>query len=186
MTERDEREIDWTLTTWEGSRREQLRRARDLTLRERLQAIEDMAELSERLQQMRQQGAGGVGWGAGHRTEPIRVREPGPGRPAGPDPAILEEIIRRVVAVAQPDRIILFGSAARGGMGPDSDIDLLVVKSGVEHRRRLAQEIHMNLFGVPAAVDVVVVAPEDIERFGERVGTIIRPALREGREIYAA
>ncbi len=49
MSERDERDIDWTLTTWEGSRREQLRRARDLTLRERLQAVEDMAELSERL-----------------------------------------------------------------------------------------------------------------------------------------
>lgn len=110
----------------------------------------------------------------------------GQARPAGPDPAVLEEIIRRVVAVAQPDRIILFGSAARGGMGPDSDIDLLVVKSGVEHRRRLSQRIHRNLFGVAAAVDVVVVTPEDIEEYRDAVGAIIRPALRDGREIYAA
>lgn len=52
---------------------------------------------------------------------------------------ILDEIVRRIVEVAQPDRIILFGSAARGEMGPDSDLDLLVVKAGVPHRRRLAQ-----------------------------------------------
>ena len=42
----------------------------------------------------------------------------------------LEEIIRRVAEVAQPERIILFGSAARGEMGPNSDVDLLVVKRG--------------------------------------------------------
>lgn len=52
MTETD-REIDWTLTTWEGSRREQLRRWRSLSLRERIRAIEDMVELSEHLEKMR-------------------------------------------------------------------------------------------------------------------------------------
>jgi predicted nucleotidyltransferase len=41
-------------------------------------------------------------------------------------PAFLEEIVRRVVETVQPEKIILFGSAARGEMGRDSDIDLLV------------------------------------------------------------
>jgi predicted nucleotidyltransferase len=100
--------------------------------------------------------------------------------------AILDEIIRRVVEVAAPDRIILFGSAARGEMGPDSDVDLLVVKSGVAHRRRLAQQIELGLFGVPVPTDIIVVTPEDIEAYGDRVGTIIAPALREGKEVYAA
>ena len=99
---------------------------------------------------------------------------------------LLDEIVRRVVEVAHPDRIILFGSAARGQLGPDSDIDLLVVKSGVPHRRRLAQEIHLNFFGIPAPVDVIVVTPEDIEAFRDQVGSIIGPALREGKQIYAA
>jgi UTP:GlnB (protein PII) uridylyltransferase len=45
------------------------------------------------------------------------------------DQGLLDEAVRRVVDVAHPDRIILFGSAARGQMGPDSDLDLLVVKS---------------------------------------------------------
>jgi predicted nucleotidyltransferase len=112
-----------------------------------------------------------------------RGNAPGRGRL---EPSLLDKIVRRVVEVAQPDRIILFGSAARGELGPDSDVDLLVIKSGVEHRRRLAQEIYRALIGVGAPVDVVVAAPEDIERFGHRVGSILRPALREGREVYAA
>jgi len=41
--------MDWSVTTWEGSRREQLRRARQLTLRERLQAVEDMTQMATRL-----------------------------------------------------------------------------------------------------------------------------------------
>ncbi len=102
------------------------------------------------------------------------------------DARVLDEIVRRVVEVAHPDRIILFGSAARGEMGPDSDVDLLVVKSGVEHRGRLAGAIHVNLYGVEAAVDVLVVTPEDIERYRHKVGTVIKPALGEGRELYVS
>ncbi len=57
---------------------------------------------------------------------------------------LLDDIVRRVVEVASPDRIVLFGSGARGQLGPDSNLDLLVIKSGVPHRRRLAQQIYLN------------------------------------------
>lgn len=103
-----------------------------------------------------------------------------------PDPAALETLIRRIVEVARPDRIVLFGSAARGEMGPDSDLDVLVVKSGVEHRRRLAQDIYMNLSGVGVGVDLIVLTPEDLEAQKDSVGSIVGPALDEGRVIYAA
>jgi predicted nucleotidyltransferase len=102
------------------------------------------------------------------------------------DQALLDEIVRRVVEVAHPDRIILFGSAARGETGPDSDVDLLVVKSGVSYRGRLEEEIHLNFFGLGTPVDVVVATPEDIEAFRDKIGSIIAPALKEGVEIYAA
>lgn len=101
-------------------------------------------------------------------------------------PDVLAEVVRRVVEVAHPERIILFGSAARGQGGPDSDLDLLVVKAGVPHRRRLAQQIYSRLVGLDVSVDVLVVTPEDIETFRDQVGTIIRPALEEGREVYVA
>jgi predicted nucleotidyltransferase len=99
---------------------------------------------------------------------------------------LLSEVIRRVVEVASPDRIILFGSAARGEASPDSDVDLLVVKAGVTHRRRLAQRIYSHLVGLEVPVDVLVVTPDDIEKFKDKTGTIIGPALREGREVYVA
>ncbi len=98
----------------------------------------------------------------------------------------LDDAIARIVRVAQPDRIVLFGSAARGTLRQDSDLDLLVIKRGVLHRRHLAQAIYRALVGVAVPVDVVVVTPEDIEMFKDGVATIIGPALREGREVYAA
>ena len=101
------------------------------------------------------------------------------------DQATLDEIVRRVVEVAQPERVILFGSAARGEMGPHSDVDLLVIKSGAD-TLDLARRIHRNLFGVDAAVDIVVITPENAERYKDANGLIIKPALREGKVVYAA
>lgn len=103
-----------------------------------------------------------------------------------PAPAALRELVRCIVEVAQPDRIILFGSAARGQMGPDSDLDVIVVKSAIEHRRRLAQDIYMNLPELGVGVDVIVLTPEDIEAQRTSVGSIVGPALEEGRVIYGA
>jgi predicted nucleotidyltransferase len=98
----------------------------------------------------------------------------------------LELIIRRIVEVAKPEKIILFGSAARDAMGPNSDVDLLVVKRGDFHRGRLTEEIYVNLFGVGAAVDVVVVTPEDVDRYRDSFALVIYPAVREGKVVYAA
>ena len=101
------------------------------------------------------------------------------------DRETLTEIVRRVVDVAKPDRILLFGSAARGEAGAESDVDLLVIKSGVPHRRRLAQDIYVRLIGIPIPIDIIVVTPEDIEELKGSLGTIIPAALIEGIEVYA-
>ncbi len=98
----------------------------------------------------------------------------------------LQEIIRRVVQVTQPERIILFGSAVRGEMGPNSDVDLLVIKRGEFHQGRLTGEVYMNLHGVGQAVDVILVTPEQVERYRNTRYLVIAPALREGKEVYHA
>ena len=95
----------------------------------------------------------------------------------------LDEIIRRVVEVARPEKIILFGSAARGDMNRHSDVDLLIIKEGTD-ALDLMGEIYMNLDGVGAAVDAVVVTPDDVERYKDSHSVIIKPALREGRVVY--
>ena len=99
---------------------------------------------------------------------------------------VLAEIVRRIVEVAAPDQIIMFGSAARHTMGPNSDVDLLVVKRGVFHRRHLAQAIYRRMHGVGQAVDIIVVTPEDLDRYRNSPAVVIAPALREGSVIYAA
>ncbi len=95
----------------------------------------------------------------------------------------METIISRIVKIAQPEKIIVFGSTARDDRHPSSDLDLLVIKSGA-HRRKLAQKIYMNLFGIGQAVDIIVVTPEDIERYRNSIGLVIEPALREGKVVY--
>lgn len=102
------------------------------------------------------------------------------------DEEILQEIVRRIVEVAQPEKIILFGSAARGEMGPNSDVDLLVIKGGEFNQSSLVGDIYMNLHGVGQAVDVILVTPEQVERYRNTHCLVIAPALREGKEIYNA
>jgi hypothetical protein len=70
-------------------------------------------------------------------------------------------------------------------MRPNSDVDLLVIKSGA-HRLNLTGEIYLNLHGVEEAVDVVVVTPEDVERYRDSDPLVIAPALRGGKVVYAA
>jgi predicted nucleotidyltransferase len=98
----------------------------------------------------------------------------------------LQEIIRRVVEVAHPERIILFGSAARGDMDSNSDVDLLIIKSGNFDYFSLVGDIHMSLHGVGQAVDIVLATPEQVEQYRDTHCLIISPALREGREVYHA
>ncbi len=100
--------------------------------------------------------------------------------------SVLDDIIRRIVEVAKPKRIILFGSAARDEMGPHSDVDLLVVVSEGVHRRKTAQEIYRRLAGLGVPKDVVVVTESDVERYGDEPSLVLYPALREGKELYRA
>jgi len=98
----------------------------------------------------------------------------------------LQEIIRRVVEVANPERIILFGSAARGDMDSNSDVDLLIIKSGNFDYFSLVGDIYMNLHGVGQAVDIVLATPQQVEQYSDTHCLVISPALREGKEVYYA
>jgi predicted nucleotidyltransferase len=98
---------------------------------------------------------------------------------------IIDEMVRRIVARFDPERIILFGSAARGEAGLDSDVDLLVVMRVEGSRREKAVQIGVAVNDIPVPKDIVVTTPEDFEWRKEIVGTIERPAALEGRLVYA-
>ena len=98
----------------------------------------------------------------------------------------LQEIVRRIVEVVKPLRIILFGSIARGEAGPESDIDVLIVVRDGRHRFDTMQAIYRQLRGLRIAVDVVVATESDVREYGNSPVLIYREALRDGRELYAA
>jgi uncharacterized protein len=102
------------------------------------------------------------------------------------NPSVLSDIVRRVVEAAQPDKIIMFGSATRGEMGPNSDVDLLVIKGGKFNRWQITTANYRHLSGADAPVDVVVVTPEEVDRYCDTHRLVICPALKEGKVVYGA
>ena len=96
----------------------------------------------------------------------------------------ISEMVRRIVEGFHPDKIILFGSYARGAAGPDSDADLLVVMPVKGSKREKAIEIDVELAGIGLSKDVIVVTAEEVEKYRDVVGTLICPALREGKVLY--
>lgn len=103
-----------------------------------------------------------------------------------PSETLLEEVVRRIVDSANPRRIILFGSAARGAMGPNSDLDLLIVMPEGVHRRRTSEKVFRALRGIGVSKDVVVVTEKDVADHRNNPSLVLKPALDEGRELYAA
>ena len=101
------------------------------------------------------------------------------------DQRTLDDVLQRVVEVAQPERIILFGSAARDRMDRNSDLDLLIIKDGADPLRLMAR-IYRRLHGVGVAVDAIVATPQDVERFKDSHALVFKPALRDGVVVYDA
>lgn len=97
---------------------------------------------------------------------------------------ILEEIRKRIVEGVDPDRLVLFGSRARGSSRGDSDYDICVLKEGVKRRRRLAQRIYRLLLGVGASVDVIVETPRRFEELKANPFMVYSEIARHGRIIY--
>ena len=96
----------------------------------------------------------------------------------------IQEMVRRIVVGFDPDKIILFGSFARGTADRDSDVDLLVIKAMAGSRRQERLAIRQALRGIGLAKDIVLASPEEMTRYGNCPGSLLRPALREGKVLY--
>ena len=104
----------------------------------------------------------------------------------GVEETLLNEIVSRVLSVAHPDRIILFGSAATGQMTKDSDIDLLVVEPAPANTRERSVEIRSAVGDIGYSVDVIVMRTERFEKTKRIIGGIAYPANKYGRVLYEA
>jgi len=102
------------------------------------------------------------------------------------DDALIKEIVRRVLSVANPDRIILFGSAATGQMTRDSDIDLLIVETEPIDQREEYVRIRHALRGMGFPFDILFISTEWFEDSKNVIGGIAYPAHKYGKVIYDA
>ncbi|MBT3602079.1 MAG: nucleotidyltransferase domain-containing protein [Candidatus Latescibacteria bacterium] len=103
-----------------------------------------------------------------------------------PDTNILNQLVQHIVEIVDPLKIILFGSAVRGEMGPDSDIDVLIVMPEGVHRRKTAQLLYREIRGLGVPFDILVTTPKNLEKHKNNIGLIYQTILREGKEVYAA
>jgi len=106
-------------------------------------------------------------------------------KPSEVTPHLIDRMVRRLVRRFEPEQIILFGSHARGTAGKDSDVDLLVVipvAKADKRKLQLAMRVALNDFVIP--YDIIVVTPEEVVRHRHIPGTIVRPALLEGKVLY--
>lgn len=94
---------------------------------------------------------------------------------------MLEEIVRRITATVRPDRIVLFGSRARGDARPGSDYDLLVIRQSAEPRYRRAVPLYAALADLPVEVDLMVYTPEEVREWSGVRQAFVTTALRQGR-----
>jgi predicted nucleotidyltransferase len=96
----------------------------------------------------------------------------------------LRKIVEIITRTADPDRIILFGSRARRDNKKQSDYDICVIKRGVVRRRDLAMQLYRDLYGVGAAVDIIVENPETFEELKENPFLVYHDIARQGKVIY--
>lgn len=94
----------------------------------------------------------------------------------------LEQVTGEIVRTHHPDKVILFGSWAWGTPGPDSDVDLLIIKK-TNNTRKTAREIDGSLFPRPFPVDLIVYSPAQVEK-QQKKDFFIRTILTKGRVLY--
>ena len=104
----------------------------------------------------------------------------------GVDESLISEIVRRILTVARPDKIILFGSAATGSMNRDSDIDLLVVEPEIHDRNAEYVRIRRSLRGMGYPFDIILISTKWFEDTKNVIGGIAYPANKHGKVVYEA
>ena len=96
----------------------------------------------------------------------------------------LVEITRRLVDGFHPDKIILFGSQARGTADERSDVDILVICSVKGNRLNLMLDMDKSLEGMRLARDIVILTDKEYQKDSRIPGTIARYASKEGKILY--
>lgn len=97
---------------------------------------------------------------------------------------VVPDLVHRIVEAVHPIRIILFGSVARGEVGPESDIDVLVILPDKTDQNHALNSIYRGMRGLGFAVDALVISESDLVCVADDPWMVYRNVLAEGKEIY--
>jgi predicted nucleotidyltransferase len=96
----------------------------------------------------------------------------------------LREIADKIVTAIHPQAIILFGSLARGEAGPESDLDLMVIKESDKPRFERYAEVRRLFRGMGIGMDILVYTPDEFAQFQSVPGSLTYAVAHEGRVLY--
>ena len=105
-------------------------------------------------------------------------------RPLSDTEKLVSEMVSRIREAMDPERIILFGSRARGTPRADSDYDLLVVKESSLPRYRRAAPLYTKLSDLPVEVNILVYTPSEVAEWSAVRQAFVTSAIREGKVLY--
>ena len=97
---------------------------------------------------------------------------------------LLDEVVRRVLGVGSPHKIVVFGSHARGTARADSDLDLLIIEDSELPRYQRSPRYYHALAGLYPAKDIVVYTPDEVREWCDVPNAFVTAALREGKVLY--
>ena len=97
---------------------------------------------------------------------------------------LLAQIVERILRTASPQRILLFGSRARGDCHPDSDYDLLVIQDSDQPRYRRSGPLYAALATLPVEVEIMVYTPAEVHDWSAVPEAFVTTAIREGKLLY--
>lgn len=97
---------------------------------------------------------------------------------------LLGEVVRRIVAVGSPHKIVLFGSRAKGDARPDSDLDILIIEDSDLPRYARSARYRRVLCGLFPAKDIVVWTSQEVREWEAVPNAFISTVLAEGRVLY--
>lgn len=100
------------------------------------------------------------------------------------DEKLMDEIVHRIIKTFNPEKIILFGSRARGAPRNDSDIDLLVIADSSEPRHSRSSVLYGVMSDILVPMDILVYTPEEVEEWKEVRQAFVTTAVREGLLVY--
>lgn len=97
----------------------------------------------------------------------------------------IRQVVDQVVKLADPLRVILFGSASTGAVGPESDLDFLVVIPDGQRPDKIVDRLNVGVRPRPMPCDFLVVTPSGLRRNAGNASLVYRDILKQGKVVYA-